>query len=158
MALPTQQVSRQRTSPQLGMDLAEIAIYGGAFNALGENMHRHLGLVLALALATTTASATDEMLSNAEFEQMTSSPFVATNAKSGLVVEIELKSGGQAVARRGYNDVGSWHKQGDSAYCVRWNKQRLDDRCAQFVRHDGKLALTASPGEDVAWWVTGAQK
>ena len=119
-------------------------------------MHVHHGLLCAtLVLVAAGAHASDTKVSKDEFDQVIAQPFKATNIKTGLVVEIHLKSDGSVVARNGYNDVGTWRRNGDTSYCVRWNKQRLDDRCTDFVRQDGKLAGTAPTGE-LTWWIEGA--
>ena len=121
-------------------------------------MRCKLGMCMAALLATTTAYSADEAVSTTEFDQITSTPFIVTNAKSGMAVEVHLKAGGTAAASQGYNDVGTWRREGNSGYCVRWNKQRLDDRCSNFIRRDGKLGLASPPSEDVTWWVTEAKK
>ena len=117
---------------------------------------KQLFLCVAL-LAALSASAADEQISKEEFEQIVANPFKATNAKSGSIVEMHMKSDGSVVARQGYNDIGTWRRNGDAGYCVRWNKQRFDDRCTTFIKRDGKLALSASSG-NLDWWVESLQK
>jgi hypothetical protein len=114
------------------------------------------GLLCTALLVAGGAYAADAAISKDEFDQVIAKPFTATHAKNGLVVELHLKSDGYAVASQGYNDVGTWRRNGDVGYCVRWNKQRFDDRCTSFIRQDGKLAATGSSGE-VAWWIERAQ-
>lgn len=119
-------------------------------------MHIHHGLLCVTQLVAGGAHAADATVSKDEFDQVIAQPFKATNIKSGLVVEIHLRADGSVVARQGYNDIGTWRRNGDTGYCVRWNKQRLDDRCTDFVKQDGKLAGTAPTGE-VTWWIERAQ-
>ncbi|MPN24348.1 hypothetical protein SDC9_171746 [bioreactor metagenome] len=96
--------------------------------------------------------AQDAELTAAEFDQITASPFKARNAKSGILVQLHLKPGGTAVASHDYNDVGDWRRDGDAGYCVRWSKQRMDERCSRIARRNGKLALLDKQGQP-GWWV-----
>lgn len=115
------------------------------------------GLLCVTMLAAFSAHATDGAITKQEFDQIVVNPFKATHAKNGTVVEVHLKADGSVVARQGYNDVGTWRREGDAGYCVRWNKQRFDDRCSTFVRREGKLALNAPNGE-LTWWVESQPK
>lgn len=115
---------------------------------------RH-GLLCTALLVAGGAHASDAVVSKDEFEQVIAQPYKATNIKSGLVVEVHLKSDGSIVARQGYNDIGTWRRNGDTGYCARWNKQRYEDRCTNFVKQDGKLAGTGPTGE-VTWWIERA--
>lgn len=117
--------------------------------------HRFIGLAAAL-LAAGAARAEDAPVTADEFTQVVASPFKATNAKSGLVINIHLRPNASVVASNGYNDVGTWRRDGDATYCVRWNKQRLEDRCARMVRRDGKLGLLDGTG-NLAWWVEASR-
>ena len=120
-------------------------------------MYFNRALVCAALLACGGSYAADTTaISKDEFERIIAAPFKVTNIKSGLVVQIHLKADGYATASQGYNDVGPWRRQGDAGYCIRWNKRRLDDRCVNFVKHDGKLAVTEPNGE-VAWWLENVQ-
>jgi len=111
-----------------------------------------LFLCVALLISALSAHATDEPISKEEFDKIATSPFKATSTRNGTVVEVHLKSDGSVVARQGYNDIGTWRRNGDAGYCVRWNKQRFDDRCTTFIKRDGKLALSPSSGI-LEWWV-----
>lgn len=120
-------------------------------------MRFKLALLYVTLLGAGTAFAQDAAVSKDEFDQITASPFKATHMKkSGFAVEIHLKADGSAVASLGQNDVGTWRRNGDAAYCVRWNKHTLDDLCVNFVKRDGKLAATA-PNGVVTWWVESSK-
>ena len=112
---------------------------------------RHGIFCLAL-IAAFSAHSADTPINKDEFDQLVASPFKAINAKNSNVVEIHMKPDGSVVAKEGYNDIGTWRRDGDAGYCIRWNKQRFDDRCTTFVRRDGKLALNSPTGE-LTWWV-----
>ena len=113
-------------------------------------------LAAAALLLSANAFANSPALSKDEFDQLIAQPFKATNGKSGFIVEIHLKPDGSAVARKGYNDIGTWRRNGDAGYCVRWNKQRMDDRCTNFVRQDEKVFGVVPPGE-VTWLIERAE-
>ena len=115
-------------------------------------MNLRQGLLCVTLLAALSAHAMDGSITKEEFDQIVVNPFKATSAKNGTVVEVHLKADGSVVARQGYNDVGTWRRDGDAGYCVRWNKQRFDDRCSTFVKREGKLALNSPTGE-LTWWV-----
>ena len=116
-----------------------------------------LGLLFVTLFASAAAQAADPHITKEEFDQLIASPFKAINVKNGNVVEIHLKADNSAVARQGYNDIGTWRRDGDAGYCISWNKQRFDDRCATFVKREGKLALNSSAGE-LTWWVESQLK
>ena len=107
-------------------------------------------------LLSATAFANNPALSKDEFDQMIAQPFKATNGKSGLIVEIHLKPDNSPVAPKGYIDIGPWRRNGDAGYCVRWNKQRVEERCTNFVKQDGKVLGVVPPG-DVTWWIERAE-
>ena len=119
-------------------------------------MNLRPALLTAALLLSANAFANNPALSKDEFDQMIAQPFKATNGKSGLIVEIHLKPDNSAVARKGYNDIGTWRRNGDAGYCVRWNKQRFEERCTNFVKQDGKVLGVAPPG-DVTWWIERAE-
>ena len=120
-------------------------------------MNFKIGLTCFAFFGSTMAHAADAPIPKNEFEQIIASPFTATNAKSGLVVNVHLKPDGSAVVRQGYNDVGTWRRDGDSGYCVRWNKRRTDESCAYFVKRDGKLGVNAASGE-LTYWIEPSEK
>ena len=119
-------------------------------------MNLRPALLPAALLLSANAFANNPALSKDEFDQLIAQPFKATNGKSGLIVEIHLKPDNSAVARKGYNDIGTWRRNGDAGYCVRWNKQRVEERCTNFVKQDGKVLGVAPPG-DVTWWIERAE-
>lgn len=120
-------------------------------------MKSRYGILFVTLFVTTVAQAADPHITKDEFDQLIARPFKAINVKNGNVVEIHLKPDNSAVAAQGYNDIGTWRRDGDAGYCVRWNKQRFDDRCSYFVKRDGKLAIVPPNGE-LAWWVEPLQK
>ena len=71
-------------------------------------MNLRPALLTAALLLSANAFANNPALSKDEFDQMIAQPFKATNGKSGLIVEIHLKPDNSAVARKGYNDIGTW--------------------------------------------------
>ena len=120
-------------------------------------MNFRRALLCVALLSAGSANASDAPASKEEFDRITAAPFKAIHmTREGFVVQIHLKQDGYAVASLSHNDVGSWRRNGDAGYCVRWNKQRLDDRCVNFVKRDGKLAATAPNGE-VVWWIESVQ-
>ena len=119
-------------------------------------MNLRPALLTAALLLSANAFANNPALSKDEFDQLIAQPFKATNGKSGLIVEIHLKPDNSAVARKGYNDIGTWRRNGDAGYCVRWNKQRVEERCTNFVKQDGKVLGVVPPG-DVTWWIERAE-
>lgn len=120
-------------------------------------MRSKQGLVFLALLCALGAQAADVPLSKEEFDAVTAQPFKATNINTGTVVHLHLKSDGAVVASQGYNDVGTWRKAGESGYCLRWSKQRLDERCSDFMRRDGKTGLTVPEG-GIGWWVEEIKK
>ena len=88
----------------------------------------------------------------AEFDQITANPMKLKNASSGAVVQVHLKAGGSAVISQAYNDVGDWKRKDDASYCVRWSKQRPEERCSTIVRRDGKVGFI-DPSGQLAWWL-----
>ncbi len=110
-------------------------------------------LLCTTLLIAGAAIAQDAAVTKDEFDLLVSKPFKATHMKKGgFVVEVHLKPDGSAIASQGQSDTGTWRRNGDAGYCVRWSKQPVDDRCVNFVKRDGKLAATAPSGE-VTWWV-----
>jgi hypothetical protein len=145
-------------SARFGLDPPAGTHYAEAFQTPMEPPmnFRPTPLAAAALLLSANAFANSPALSKDEFDQLIAQPFKATNGKSGLIVEIHLKPDGSAVARKGYNDIGTWRRNGDAGYCVRWNKQRMDDRCTNFVRQDEKVFGVVPPGE-VTWLIERAE-
>lgn len=119
-------------------------------------MHRNIELFVVALLVSVAAHATDEALSSAEFDHVIAKPYKATHAKNGTVVELQLMPDGSASVRQGYNDVGTWHRDGEASYCVRWKRYRTYNRCSTLIKRDGKFALLTAGG-DLAWWVEPAK-
>ena len=79
-------------------------------------MNLRQGLLCVTMLAALSAHAMDGAITKEEFDQIVVNPFKATSAKNGTVVEVHLKADGSVVARQGYNDVGTWRRDGDAGY------------------------------------------
>lgn len=111
-----------------------------------------VAIACTLMTIASQAHASQEPATKEEFESLISAPFKATHLKNNSIVEVTLKADGSAVARQSYNDIGTWRRDGDSGYCVRWNKSRFDDRCAYLTKRDGKFAFGPQLGDPV-WQV-----
>lgn len=121
---------------------------------------RHGALALALFLFLAAAGAAAQQptpkasepavaISDAEFEGVIDKTLNVTTPR-GTQVALRLEKGGRSVVSKGFNDVGRWRPNGPGAYCIRWNKLPMEDRCATVVRRDGGLAILQADGQLVA--------
>jgi len=121
----------------------------------GQTLAWAAGLTLALAAEAAMAQdaappATDVPLTAQEFQAFVAKPFRSL-PPSGKVFHVELQPGGKAVISNDYNDVGTWRTEADNGYCLRWNKQRFDEKCYRMVKRAGRLAMLGVDGVLVSW-------
>lgn len=98
------------------------------------------------APATAASAPADPPISEQEFQSGIVNKSLLLKGADGKDYGLRLEDGGRAVVSLGFNDVGRWRTNGPGAYCVRWNKIPLDERCAYIMRREGKLAIRQSNG------------
>ena len=106
-----------------------------------------LGAALpATAHPPPAAAPADVPISEQEFQSALVNKTLLLRGADGKDYGLRLEEGGRAVVSLTFNDVGRWRSTGPGAYCVRWNKAALDERCGYVMRLEGKLAIRQSNG------------
>jgi len=98
------------------------------------------------APATSAGAPADPPISEQEFQSGIVNKSLLLKGADGKDYGLRLEDGGRAVVSLAFNDVGRWRSNGPGAYCVRWNKFPMDERCSYVMRREGKLAIMQSNG------------
>ncbi len=104
------------------------------------------GLLQAQAQAPVQAASADPPISDQEFQSGIVNKSLLLKGADGKDYGLRLEDGGRAVVSLAFNDVGRWRPNGPGAYCVRWNKFPMDERCAYVTRREGRLAIMQANG------------
>lgn len=120
------------------------------------HMSRNRALILLTAVTLLAAQAhgqpapankapADQPISEQEFQSGIVNKLLQVKGTDGKDYKLRFEDGGRAVVSLGYNDVGQWRSNGPGAYCVRWNKNPMDERCAYVTRREDKLFIVGQP-------------